>query len=84
MIELVWKGAVGGIVTALIVVGAKGQTEGFKEASLAGAKAIPAYVAFLIVCYFAIDHLDYRLAIVAGLAAWVAVASVIFLGPRWV
>ena len=109
MAELLWKGAIGGVVTALIVwlskrgdtlpgilplfptfaiialivVGAKGSAEGFKEASMAGVKTIPAYVAFLIACYFAIDHMDYRLAIVAGLVAWLAVAGVIFLGPRW-
>lgn len=107
--DIVWKGLVGGLLTALIValskrgnvlpgilplfptfaiialivVGAKGSADGFKDAAWAGAKTIPAYLAFLGVCYLAIDHMDYRLAIGAALAAWVVVALAIFLGPRW-
>lgn len=109
MMELVWKGTMGGLVTALIVwlskrgdtlpgilplfptfavialivVGAKGDIAGFKVAGWAGVKTIPAYLAFLIVCTFAVDQMDYRLAIAAGLAAWLAVAGLMFLGPRW-
>src|ERR1700743_3495919 len=73
--EMVWKGIVGGLITAVIVwlskrgntlpgilplfptfalialliVGAKGNDTGFREACIAGAKTIPAYLAFLAV-----------------------------------
>ncbi|CAM5774537.1 hypothetical protein LMIY3S_04572 [Labrys miyagiensis] len=99
MFEIAWKGAVGGVITALIVllskrgnvlpgilplfptfavialavIGAKGGTDGFRQACLAGAKTIPAYLAFLAVCYAAIGNIDYRLAIILGLMAWLAV-----------
>jgi uncharacterized membrane protein (GlpM family) len=105
--EILWKGLVGGIVTALIVlaskrgnvlpgilplaptfaiiallaVGAKGDPAGFKSACLAGAKTIPAYIAFLGACYMFADHLDYRLAIIGGVAIWLFVALGIFLAP---
>jgi uncharacterized membrane protein (GlpM family) len=107
--EMLWKGVVGGMVTAaivwlskrgntlpgipplfptfaviaLLIVGAKGDQFSFREVCMAGAKTIPAYLAFLAVCYFAIDRIDYRLALLAGLAAWLAVALAIFLAPRW-
>jgi membrane protein GlpM len=110
MMELVWKGTVGGLVTALIVwlskrgdtlpgilplfptfavialivVGAKGELSGFKEAGWAGVKTIPAYLAFLIVCIFAVEHMDYRLAIAAGLVAWLAVAGAMFWGAKFI
>lgn len=108
--DILWKGVLGGLVTALIVwlskrgnvlpgilplaptfaiiallaVGSKGDPGGFKTACLAGLKTIPAYVVFLIGCYFLIDKLDYRWAILGGLAFWLAAALVIFLAPRWV
>jgi uncharacterized membrane protein (GlpM family) len=98
MVEVVWKGVVGGLATALIVllsrrgnvlpgilqlfptfavialavIGARGNTSGFREACMAGAKTIPAYLVFLGVCYGAIGSLDYRLAIALGLVAWLA------------
>jgi uncharacterized membrane protein (GlpM family) len=104
--DMVWKGIVGGLVTAaivwlsrrgntlpgilplfpifaviaLLIVGAKHDTSGFRQACIAGAKTIPA---FLAVCYFAIGHVDYRLALLGGLAAWFIVALGIFLAPRW-
>ena len=107
--EIVWKGIVGGLVTAaivwlsrrgntlpgilplfptfaliaLLIVGAKGDHAGFREACIAGAKTAPAYLAFLAVCYFAIDRVDYRFALIAGLAGWLIVAVAIFLAPRW-
>jgi uncharacterized membrane protein (GlpM family) len=100
--DIVWKGFVGGLVTAAIVflsrrgnilpgilplfptfavialllVGAKGDN--------AGAKTIPAYLAFLAVCYFAVDHVDYRIALAGGLVMWLVVALGIFLIPRWI
>ncbi len=106
--DIVWKGIVGGLLTALIVwlskrgnvlpgilplfptfaiialivVGAKGSADGFKEAAVAGAKTIPAYLAFLGVCYLAIDHMDYRLSLGLALAAWLLVVAVMFFGAR--
>lgn len=106
--DVLWKGLVGGIVTALIVlasrrgnilpgilplaptfaiigllaVGSKGSVAGFKEACLAGMKTIPAYLVFLGGCYLLIDWMDYRLAILGGIAAWLLAAVVIFLAPR--
>ena len=107
--DMVWKGMIGGLVTAaivwlsrrgnilpgilplfptfaliaLLIVGAKGETAGFRQACIAGAKTIPAYLAFLAVCYFAIGRVDYRIALLGGLAAWFIVALGIFLAPRW-
>jgi uncharacterized membrane protein (GlpM family) len=107
--DMIWKGIVGGLVTAaivwlsrrgntlpgilplfptfaliaLLIVGAKHDTSGFRQACLAGAKTIPAYLAFLAVCWFAVDRVDYRLALLGGLAAWFIVALGIFLAPRW-
>jgi uncharacterized membrane protein (GlpM family) len=68
---------------ALLIVGAKGDNAGFREACMAGAKTIPAYLAFLAVCYFAVGHVDYRIALAGGLVVWIVVALGIFLLPRW-
>lgn len=68
---------------ALLVIGARNDQAGFRETCLAGAKTIPAYLAFLAVCYFAIGRFDYRLALAAGLLAWLIAALGIFLAPRW-
>jgi uncharacterized membrane protein (GlpM family) len=107
--DIVWKGVVGGLMTAaivwlsrrgntlpgilplfptfaliaLLIVGAKGESAGFREACIASAKTLPAYLAFLAVCYFAVGRVDYRLALIGGLAAWLIVALGIFLAPRW-
>jgi uncharacterized membrane protein (GlpM family) len=107
--DMIWKGIVGGLVTAaivwlsrrgntlpgilplfptfgliaLLVVGTKNGNPGFQEACIAAAKTIPAYLAFLAVCYFAVDRVDYRIAVLGGLAAWLIVALGIFLIPRW-
>jgi membrane protein GlpM len=107
--DIVWKGIIGGLMTAaivwlskrgntlpgilplfptfaliaLLIVGAKHDTGGFREACLAGAKTIPAYLAFLAVCHFAIDRVDYRLALLGGVAAWFVVALGVFFAPRW-
>jgi uncharacterized membrane protein (GlpM family) len=69
-------------VIALIAVGSKGSEHGFRITCLAGAKTIPAYLVFLGACYLLIGRVDYRLAILGGLAAWLATALVVFLGPR--
>jgi membrane protein GlpM len=68
---------------ALLIVGAKGDDSGFREPCLAGARTIPAYLAFLAVCYFAVDWVDYRIALLGGPAAWFIVALGVFLAPRW-
>jgi len=70
-------------IIALIAVGSKGDAAGFREACLAGVKTIPAYLAFLGVCWLAVDRMDYRLAILSGLAAWLIAAGITFLAPRW-
>ncbi len=108
MTELLWKGVLGGAVTALIVwlskrgnvlpgilplfptfavvallvVGAKGSPAGFRESCLAGAKTIPAYLAFLAACYWGIGRMDFRLTIFSGLLVWAIVAVAIFLAAR--
>lgn len=107
--DVVWKGILGGVVTAAIVlasrrgdvlagilplaptfaivallaVGAKGSADGFRQTCLAGAKTMPAYLTFLAVCYLLAGRIDFRLAILAGLAAWFTVTFLIFLAPRW-
>jgi uncharacterized membrane protein (GlpM family) len=107
--DIVWKGLLGGIVTALIAlaskrgnalpgilplaptfaiiallaVGAKGDADGFRTACLAGAKTIPAYLAFLAAAYVLNIYLDYRIAIAGALLIWLIVATAIFLLPRW-
>jgi uncharacterized membrane protein (GlpM family) len=104
-VEILWKGTVGGLVTAAVVllsrrgntlpgilplfptfaviallaVGAKGNSVGFREACVAGARTIPAYLAFLCVCYLLAERADYRIAVACGLAAWLAVALGVFL-----
>jgi membrane protein GlpM len=102
--DIVWKGIVGGLVTAAIVwlsrrgntlpgilplfptliVGAKGDKTGFREVCVAGAKTIPAYLAYLAVCYLAIGRVDYRIVLAGGLVAWFIVALTMFLAPRWI
>ena len=70
-------------VFALLAVGSKGDASGFKQACLAGAKTIPAYLVFLGGCYLLIERLDYRLAILGGLAGWLVAALLIFVAPRF-
>lgn len=109
MIDVLWKGLVGGLVTmaivlasrrgnvlpgilplaptfaiiALLAVGAKGDAAGFRAACLAGAKTIPAYLVFLAAAWWLGDRLDYRLAILGALGAWLVAAGLIFWLPRW-
>ena len=107
--DVLWKGILGGLVTALIAmaskrgnvlpgilplaptfaiiallaVGAKGDAGGFRTACLSGARTIPAYLVFLGTCYALVHVVDYRLAIIGGLAAWLVAALTIFLAPRF-
>ncbi|MCY0149276.1 GlpM family protein [Hoeflea sp. G2-23] len=104
--DVVWKGIVGGLATALIValskrgnvlpgilplfptfglialliIGAKGDMVAFRETCLAGIKTIPAYVAFLMACYWTIARVDFVTAVCVGILVWLTVAVVIFLG----
>ncbi len=66
---------------SLLIIGAKGDQVGFRETCLAGAKTIPAYLAFLGACYLTVGRVDYRIGIGCGLAAWLVVALSIFLAP---
>src|SRR5437588_736287 len=68
---------------ALLIVGAKNDDAGFRQACIAGAKTIPAYLAFLAVCYFAVDRIDYRIARIGGIAAWFIFWLCIFLARCW-
>jgi uncharacterized membrane protein (GlpM family) len=70
-------------VIALLVVGARGDAAGFRVACSAGARTIPAYLAFLGIAYLAVGRFDYRLAVGLGLVAWFAVALAMFVAPRW-
>ena len=107
--DVLWKGIVGGLVTAAIVlasrrgnvlpgilplaptfaiiallaVGTKGEAGAVRETCLAGLRTIPAYLVFLGVAWLLADRVDFRLAILAALAAWLVAALAIFLGPRW-
>ncbi|CAM5557127.1 hypothetical protein ATER59S_04618 [Aquamicrobium terrae] len=104
--DIVWKGVVGGFVTALIValskrgnvlpgilplfptfgliallvIGAKGELSAFRETCAAGMKTIPAYIGFLVTCYWAIGRFDFITAVAAGIFVWLAVALLIFVG----
>lgn len=70
-------------IIALLAVGAKGEAGAFRETCLAGARTIPAYLTFLGVAWWLGGSLDFRLAILGALAAWLVVALLIFMGPRW-
>src|SRR4051812_25371269 len=66
---------------ALYLVGARGDPAGLRQACVAGAKTIPAYVAYLTVCWMLAPRVDFRVALLAGLGAWLAVALAMFLVP---
>jgi uncharacterized membrane protein (GlpM family) len=68
---------------AVLIVGAKGDATGFREACLAGAKTMTDYPALLAVCHLAVDHVDYRIALLFGPAARFIVAPGVYLAPRW-
>jgi membrane protein GlpM len=108
--DILWKGVIGGVMTALIawlskkgnvlpgilplfptfavialyLVGSRGDANGFQEACKAGMKTIPAYLTFLVICYFSINKFDFRMALLIGLAFWFIAALVVFLVPRFV
>ena len=66
---------------SLWLVGSRGDAAGFRQACVAGAKTIPAYLAYLAVCWILAPRMDFRLALLAALGAWLVVALAIFLLP---
>jgi membrane protein GlpM len=106
--DIVWKGLVGGLMTALIawfakqgsvlpgilplfptltlialtIVGVRGDATAFRQACVAAFKKVPAYLAFLGVVMLGARRMDYRLALLMGLAAWLAVVVVVFVAWR--
>ncbi len=69
-------------IIALLIMGARGDLPALQETCLASAKTVPAYLAFLIACYFALGVADYRLAILVGLMAWAGALGLMFLVPK--
>ena len=61
----------------------KGDPVSFRTACLALGTTLTAYAVCLVVCYLLSGKLDYRLAIVGGAGAWLAVAGVVFLAARF-
>jgi membrane protein GlpM len=102
--DIVWKGLVGGLMTALIawlakqgsvlpgilplfptltlialtIVGAQGDATAFRQACVAAFKTVPAYLAFLGVVTVSAPRMDFRLALLLGLAAWLLVVVAVF------
>ena len=70
------------VLIALYIIGMKGGTDNFQETCLSAIKTIPAYTTFLIVCYFSIKKLDFRLALLLGLASWFVITLLIFIVPK--
>jgi uncharacterized membrane protein (GlpM family) len=107
--DILWKGLIGGMVTAaiaaaakrgnvlpgilplmptfaiiaLLIVGAKGDPSAFRQTCLASAKTMPAYLAFLAACYFAIGKMNAWRSVSIGFMVWLGAAIIIFLLPRW-
>ncbi len=69
-------------VIALYLVGIKGDTGGFRQACTAAIKTLPAYLVFLLVCYTAVLRVDFRIALGAGLVAWLLAALAASWLPR--
>ena len=62
-------------------MGASGDAAGLRQACVAGARTIPAYLGYLAICWWLAPRVDFRVALLAGLAAWLVVALAIFLLP---
>jgi uncharacterized membrane protein (GlpM family) len=67
---------------ALYIVGSKGDSSGFRETCLATLKTLPAYVVFVLVCYFAIKRVGFQAALLLGLGGWLVTALIVFLAPK--
>jgi uncharacterized membrane protein (GlpM family) len=63
---------------ALVIVGARAKMPGSGNP----APVRKTFPAFLAACYFGVAGVDYRIALIGGLAAWFVVALGIFLAPR--
>jgi membrane protein GlpM len=63
---------------ALAIVGAKGEPGAMRETAWATIKTLPAFFAFAATAGWLSAYVDYRLAILAGLAAWGAVVALVF------
>lgn len=103
--DILWKGVIGGIVTAfiawtakrgtilpgviplfptfaiiaLLIVGSSNNASSFRQITVSGMKTLPAYLAFSLGAYLATSRLDYRIAIIIGIACWAIVVLGIFL-----
>jgi membrane protein GlpM len=66
---------------SLWLVGARGDPAGLRQACVAGAKTIPAYLAYLAVAWALAGRVDFRIALLAALGAWLMVALAMFLIP---
>jgi len=66
---------------SLWLVGARGDAAGLRQACVAGTRTIPAYLVYLAVCWWLAPRVDFRLALLAALGAWLVVALAIFLVP---
>ncbi|MBN1259278.1 MAG: GlpM family protein [Anaerolineae bacterium] len=69
---------------ALFIVGLKNDPDAFKTTCIAALKTVPAYVAFLMVSYAAAGKVDFKIALLLGLAAWLIVALLTFWLPKYV
>ncbi len=55
---------------ALMIVGAKNDTEAFRETCVASAKTLPAYLAFVTTCYLGIAVFPAPVSVVLGICVW--------------
>ncbi len=69
-------------IIALLAVGAQNGIDAFRATCLAGAKTVPAYLAFVAACYLLVGRVDYRIAILGGLAAWGVAVFLMFSASR--
>ena len=68
-------------IIALAIVGAKGEPGAMRETAWATIKTLPAFFAFAATTGWLSAHVDFRLAIAGGLAAWGALVALVFLWP---
>ena len=66
----------------LYIVGSKGDPPGFQETCLATFKTVPAYLVFVVICYLSIKRVGFRVALLLGLAGWLAAAAIVFVAPK--
>jgi membrane protein GlpM len=66
----------------LYIVGGKGDPRGFQETCWATLKTLPAYIAFVVICYLSIKRVGFRAALLLGLGGWLVAALIVFLVPK--